>query len=149
MFSWLFSSTKVANIGQQGNQAVLFICVWLNYANHYRDSSAMMDYWWKFSTSDRHRKLNQLRLAKYVSLSYKWNILATKETSNAPNLSNLKCVWLKYPLPFLFFPTLSRVLDQPTPLAQRARVTLLAYIVDPSGRSPALITPTGSNPPAV
>ena len=97
---FVFVSTKVANKGQQGNRALLFICVWLNYANHLPESSAMTDYWCKFSPSNRHRELNQLP-AKYISLSYKWNILSTKETSNAPQLGNLLCVWLRVVFPDL------------------------------------------------
>ena len=57
----VFSNTKVANIGQQGKQVLLFICIWLYLTNHHSDSLAMTDYRCIFSTLDRHRKLNQLR----------------------------------------------------------------------------------------
>ena len=45
-------------------------------------------------------------VGKYVSSSYKWNILLTKDISNALKLGNLWCVWLKYRSPCLFFPDL-------------------------------------------
>ena len=56
----VFSNMKVANIGQQGKRVLLYICIWLYLANHHSDSSALMDYRCMFSTSDQHRKLNQL-----------------------------------------------------------------------------------------
>ena len=55
----VFSSTKDSNIGQQGKQVLLFICIW-PYYNHHSDSSAMTDYRCMFSTSDCHCKINQL-----------------------------------------------------------------------------------------
>ena len=54
-------STKVANIGQQGKRALLFICIRLYLVNYHSDSSGMTNYRCVFSTTDRHRKLNQLR----------------------------------------------------------------------------------------
>ena len=107
-------STKVGNIGQQGKRVLSFIYIWLYYANYLSDSSAMADYRCLFSTSDRHRKLNQLR----------WQNMST-------HLTNETSYWLKKLLMHLnwaiynvsdihvcFFPTLSQDRARPIPLAQ-------------------------------
>ena len=107
----VFSGTKVANIGQQDKRVLLYICIWLY---HHSDSSAMTDYRCMFSTSDRHRKLNQLR----------WQNMSAQ-------LTNETYYWLKKLLLHLnwaiynacdprvcFFPTLSTDRARPIPLAQ-------------------------------
>ena len=98
----VFLSTKVANIRQQGNQALLCICVWLNSANHYQDSSAMTDHRWKFSTLDWHRKLYQLRwqiMSTYLTneTSYQQKELQMHRTSAIYNACDLNInlhVWV-------------------------------------------------------
>ena len=114
----VYSSTKVANIGQQGNQVLLFICIWLYSANHHSDSSAMTDYRCMFSNSDRHRKLNQLR----------WQNMSahlTNETSYWLKKLLMHLNWAIYNVCDLnidphvcFFPTLSHDRARPIPLAQ-------------------------------
>ena len=90
-----FSSTKVVDIGQQGKRALLFICVWLYQANHHSDNSAMTDYRCMFSTSDRHRKFNQLR----------WQNLSahlTHETSNWLKQLPMHLNWAIYTVSHLY-----------------------------------------------
>ena len=114
----VFSSTKVANIGQQGKQVMLFICIWLYYANHHSDSSAMTDYRCMFSTSDRHRKLNQLRWQNMSAqltneISYWLKKLLMHLNWAIYNVSDLNID------PHVFFsPTLSQNRARPIPLAQ-------------------------------
>ena len=84
----VFSSTKVANICQQGKQALLFIGIDLIMQIIIRTAQQ----WRIIGASFRIRTdiANLISfLVKYVSPSYKWNISLTKETSNAFKLSNL------------------------------------------------------------
>ena len=114
----VFSSTKVANIGQQGNRALLFICIWLYLVNHHSDSLTMTDYRCVFLTADRHRKLNQLR----------WQNMSahlTNETSHWLKKFLMHLNWAIYYVCDListphvcFFPTLSQDRARPIPLAQ-------------------------------
>ena len=113
----VFSSTKVANIGQQGKQVLLFICIWLYLTSHHSDSSAMTDYRLMFSTSDRHRKHNQLR----------WRNMSahlTNETSYWLKKLLMHLNWAIYVCDFdidtnvCFFPTLSQDRAKLIPLAQ-------------------------------
>ena len=112
----VFSSTKIANIGQQGKRTLLLICILLNYANHHWDSSAIMDYPCKFSTLDQHRKFNQLPWPNM------WAHL-TNETSYWRLKLLMHLNWAIYDVcdlnidPYMcFYPTLSQ--DRPIPLAQ-------------------------------
>ena len=113
----VFSSTKVANIGQQGKRALLFICIWLYLVNHHSDSSTM-DYQCVFSNTDRHRKINQLgwqNMSAYL----------TNETSYWLKKFLMHLNWAIFNVCDLnidphvcFFPTLSQDRVRPIPLAQ-------------------------------
>ena len=114
----VFSCTKVANIAQQGKRVLLFICIWLNQANHLSDSAAMTDYQYMFSTSDRHCKLNQLRWQNMSSH-------LTNETSYWLMKLPMHLDWAIHNVSDLnidphvcFFPTLSQDRARPFPLAQ-------------------------------
>ena len=106
----VFSRTKVVDIGQHGNRELLFICVWLNQANHHPESSAMADYQYRFSFSDRYHELDQLTneksyQRKKLQLHLNWVIINARDF----DIDHHVC---------MFFPTLSHHRHQLIPLAQ-------------------------------
>ena len=114
----VFLSTKVADIGHQDNQALLFICIWLNQANRHLDSSAMTDYRCKFSTLDWHCKLKQFgwqNMSPYLrNETYYWR----KQLLMHLNWTIYNACGLNNNLYVCCFPTLSQDRDRPIPIAQ-------------------------------
>ena len=112
----VFSSTKVANIGPQGKRVLVvffLLFFFLSVVDIIRQIIIRTAQQWQIIGAFlwlRTDIANLISLVDKICSSYKWNILLTKETSNASKLSsNLQCMWFKYRLPmffFVFFPDL-------------------------------------------
>ena len=114
----VFARTKVVNIGQQGNRALLFVCFWFNWANHHSETSAITDYWCKFSPLDQHPEINQLwcqsMAAHLINKTSYWR----KKLFTHLNWAIYNACDLNIDTYVCFSRTLSHDRDQPTLLAQ-------------------------------
>ena len=104
---------QICYIGNKVKRALLFICIWLNQANHHSGISAMTH-----STSGRHRKLSQLQWANMSAHLTKETFYWRKKLLMHLNWAIYDVCDLNIDPHVCFFPTLSQDRGRPIPLAQ-------------------------------